>query len=116
MEEKKPDTNKRRMTITVDHAVYEKLPRGENKSAYINEILRTHYQLAGFEQLYKRIIKRMEEEGRFSNQPKELEQTVMYKGMSGTPSQFSLPPIPHDMQGLELAWDHFQHKYREIEL
>lgn len=48
------DTNKRRLTITLDPAIYYKLPR-VNKSLAIEDILRGHYQLQGFDKMYVKL-------------------------------------------------------------
>jgi len=53
--------SKAKLTISLDHAVVEKLP-AKNKSAAIEAILRSHYQYGGKEQLYEYIKKRLQEE------------------------------------------------------
>lgn len=50
--------NKRRITITVDNAVFDKLPK-RDRSAHINLIIKNHYQKESADQLYEYFKKRL---------------------------------------------------------
>lgn len=50
--------NKRRISITIDNSVYDKLPK-QGRSAFINLVVKQHYQKESAEQLYEYIKKRL---------------------------------------------------------
>ena len=50
--------NKRKVSITLDNSVFDKLPK-RDKSAYINLVLKQHYQKEAFDQLYEGLKKRL---------------------------------------------------------
>lgn len=47
-----------RITITLEPSVHAKLPK-RDRSAFINVILKQHFQKEGFEQLYENLKKRL---------------------------------------------------------
>lgn len=53
-----PTHNKRRITITLDNSVFDKLPK-RDRSAYINLVVKRHYQRESFDELYDSLKKRL---------------------------------------------------------
>lgn len=56
------DTNKIRISITLDPAVHAQLPYGENKSAFINQVLKQYFQAEHVDKLYTVIKQRLIQE------------------------------------------------------
>lgn len=54
----KPIHNKRRITITLDNSVFDKLPK-RDRSAFINLVVKQHFQKDSFDQLYDGLKKRL---------------------------------------------------------
>lgn len=50
--------NKRRITITLDNSVFDKLPK-RDRSAFINLVVKQHFQKESFDQLYELLKKRI---------------------------------------------------------
>lgn len=50
--------NKARLTITLDNSIYDKLPK-RDRSAFINLILKQHYQRESIDDLYTLIKQRI---------------------------------------------------------
>ena len=55
------DTNKKRMTISVDYGTYAKLPR-INKSLFVEDLLKQHFLLESGDKLYNYIKSRLQKE------------------------------------------------------
>lgn len=50
--------NKARITITLDNSVFDKLPK-RDRSAFINLVIKQHFQRESFDQLYDSLKKRL---------------------------------------------------------
>ena len=53
-----PNRNRRRITITLDNATFDRLPK-RDRSAYINLIIKHHYQKEAADQLYEYTKRRL---------------------------------------------------------
>lgn len=53
-----PTHNKAKLSITLDNSVYDRLPK-RDRSAFINLILKQHYQKDSLDQLYETIKQRL---------------------------------------------------------
>lgn len=56
------DTNKRRLTISLDPGTFAKLPR-INKSLFVEDLLRQHFLIESGDKLYNYLINRMKKDG-----------------------------------------------------
>lgn len=53
-----PTHNKRRLTITLDNSIFDRLPK-RDRSSFINQVLKQYYQLEAFEQFYDKFKKKL---------------------------------------------------------